>query len=173
MKFGLFTSLTGINWPQLQDLWRHSEDTGWDTACVTDHFMPNTPNPVDEALECWTALAGLALITTRMRIGTLVVAVPNRDNPVFRTAYRLARRKPLQLYHPDDREQHLHHWNPASLAMALEVAGFDLLSIVPDPCTTELAKGIVDRVGRIHSWLAGQPRTSAMVALAAPSRETW
>ena len=104
--------------------------------------------------------------------GTLVVAVPNRDNPVFRAAYRLARRRPLHLYHPDDREQHLHHWNPAALAVALELAGFDLLSIVPDPCATGLVKGIVDRVGRIHSWLAGTPRTSAMVALAAPSKET-
>ncbi len=83
MKFGLFTSLTGINWPQLQDLWRHIEDTGWDTACVTDHFMPNTPNPVDEALECWTALSGLALITTRMRIGTLVVGNTYRNPAVL------------------------------------------------------------------------------------------
>ncbi len=35
--------------------------------------MPNTRDPVDDTLECWTALSGLALSTQRMRIGTLVV----------------------------------------------------------------------------------------------------
>lgn len=72
MQFGLFTGLTGITWPQLQSLWQHAEATGWDTAFVTDHFMPNTPNPVAETLECWMALSGLAMTTERMRIGTLV-----------------------------------------------------------------------------------------------------
>ena len=72
MKFGLFTSIGGITWPKLRALWQHLEETGWDAACVTDHFMPNVPDPVQETLECWTALAGLALTTERMRIGTLV-----------------------------------------------------------------------------------------------------
>src|ERR671922_375994 len=73
MRFGLFTGTTGISWSQLQSLWQHLEATGWDAACVTDHFMPNTHNPVDDTLECWTALSGLALSTQRLRIGTLVV----------------------------------------------------------------------------------------------------
>lgn len=72
MQFGLFTGLTGITWAQLQDLWRHVEATGWDAAFVTDHFMPNGPDLSAETLECWTALSGLALTTSRMRIGTLV-----------------------------------------------------------------------------------------------------
>lgn len=72
MKIGLFTGLTGITWPRLRALWEHAEATGWDAAFVTDHFMPNLPDPVGETLECWTALAGLALSTHRMRIGTLV-----------------------------------------------------------------------------------------------------
>lgn len=103
--------------------------------------------------------------------GMLVVAVPNRDNPIFRAAYRAARGRPLHLYHPDDREQHLHHWNPESLANALELAGFDVLSIAPDPCASGWVKGSLDRLARVHSWLAGRPRTRAMVALAAPSKE--
>lgn len=73
MRFGLFTSTTGISWPQLQSLWQHIEATGWDAAFVTDHFMPNTRDPLDDTLECWTALSGLALSTQRLRIGTLVV----------------------------------------------------------------------------------------------------
>jgi F420-dependent oxidoreductase-like protein len=73
MKFGLFTGLTGITWTELRELWQHIEATGWDAACVTDHFMPNVPDPVEETLECWTTLSGLALATQHMRIGTLVV----------------------------------------------------------------------------------------------------
>ena len=72
MKFGLFTSLGGMTWPTLQSLWQHLEATGWDAACAADHFMPNVPDPVEETLECWTALAALAVTTQRMRIGTLV-----------------------------------------------------------------------------------------------------
>lgn len=72
MKFGLFTGLTGIGWPELQALWQHVEATGWDAAFVTDHFMPNLPDPVGETLECWTTLSALALVTRRIRIGTLV-----------------------------------------------------------------------------------------------------
>jgi F420-dependent oxidoreductase-like protein len=72
MQFGLFTGLTGIDWSQLQQLWQHIEASGWDAAFVTDHFMPNVPDPVGDTLECWTALAGLAQATSRMQIGTLV-----------------------------------------------------------------------------------------------------
>lgn len=83
MKFGLFTGLTGITWTQLQELWRHVEATGWDAAFVTDHFMPNVPEPVADTLECWTALSGLAQITTRMRIGTLVAGNTYRHPAVL------------------------------------------------------------------------------------------
>lgn len=83
MQFGLFTGLTGLSWAQLQDLWQHIEATGWDAAFVADHFMPNAPDPVDETLECWTALAGLAQVTTRMRIGTLVAGNTYRHPAVL------------------------------------------------------------------------------------------
>jgi F420-dependent oxidoreductase-like protein len=83
LKFGLFTSLTGITWTQLQDLWQHVEATGWDTAFVTDHFMPNVSDPVADTLECWTALSGLAQTTTRMRIGTLVAGNTYRHPAVL------------------------------------------------------------------------------------------
>ena len=83
MQFGLFTGLTGLTWPQLQQLWQHIEATGWDAALAADHFMPNTPEPVDETLECWTALAGLAQATTRLRIGTLVTGNTYRHPAVL------------------------------------------------------------------------------------------
>jgi F420-dependent oxidoreductase-like protein len=45
--------------------------------------MPNTPDPVTDTLECWTALAGLALTTHRMRIGTLVTGNTYRHPAVL------------------------------------------------------------------------------------------
>jgi len=98
--------------------------------------------------------------------GLLVVAVPNRSNPLFRAAYRIARGRPLYLYHPKDREQHLHHWSPPSLKAALECRGFQVQPLRPDPCALGVVKSALDLAGRLHSLLAGAPRTQAMVALA-------
>src|SRR5712692_7713829 len=72
MKFGLFTTLTLTTWDDTLALWLYADQAGWDAACVTDHFMPNTADKVGDALECWTALAALATQTKRMRIGTIV-----------------------------------------------------------------------------------------------------
>lgn len=73
MRFGIFTSLTNTTWDDVLRLWRHIEASGWDAACVTDHFMPNTKDRVGDALECWTTLAALAPLVPRLRIGTIVV----------------------------------------------------------------------------------------------------
>lgn len=73
MRFGLFTSLTNAAWDQILRQWRHAEAAGWDAACVTDHFMPNTPDRVGDTLECWSALSALAALVPRMRVGTIVV----------------------------------------------------------------------------------------------------
>ena len=72
MRFGLFTSLTNATWEGVVRLWRHAEATGWDAACVTDHFMPNTPERTGDTLECWTTLAALAGLVPRIRVGTIV-----------------------------------------------------------------------------------------------------
>ena len=73
MRFGLFTSLTNTSWADVLGLWRHIEATGWDVACVTDHFMPNTPERVGDVLECWTTLSALAALVPRLAVGTIVV----------------------------------------------------------------------------------------------------
>jgi F420-dependent oxidoreductase-like protein len=73
MRFGLFTSLTNTEWPQVLELVRHIEATGWDAACVTDHFMPNTKERVGNVLECWSTLSTLAALVPRLRLGTIVV----------------------------------------------------------------------------------------------------
>jgi 2-polyprenyl-3-methyl-5-hydroxy-6-metoxy-1,4-benzoquinol methylase len=100
--------------------------------------------------------------------GRLVVAVPNRRCPVFGAAYRVARGEPLHLYHPDDREQHLHHWEPRSLRAALDRHGFEVVKLAPDPCALGTAKVAVDLAGRLHTAMAREPRTASMVAAARP-----
>ena len=73
MRFGLFTSMGAQTWDGVLDLWRHVEATGWDAACVTDHFMPNTPEREGPMLEGWSTLAALAVSVPRIRIGTIVL----------------------------------------------------------------------------------------------------
>jgi F420-dependent oxidoreductase-like protein len=73
MRFGVFTSMAFQTWPGVLDLWRHLERTGWDIACVTDHFMPNTKEREGSMLESWSTLSALAALVPRMRVGTIVL----------------------------------------------------------------------------------------------------
>jgi F420-dependent oxidoreductase-like protein len=73
MRFGVFTSLTGQTWPGVLNLWKHIEAAGWDIACVTDHFMPNTKDREGPVLESWSTLSALAAIVPRIRVGTIVL----------------------------------------------------------------------------------------------------
>jgi F420-dependent oxidoreductase-like protein len=83
MRFAIFTGLGLTTWDAVRDLWIHADTTGWDAACVTDHFMPNTHDKVGDVMECWTTLAALAPIVPRMRIGTIVAGNTYRHPAVF------------------------------------------------------------------------------------------
>jgi len=73
MKFSIFTGMTGTTWDEiLTPVGATRTRPAGDAACVTDHFMPNTADRVGDTLECWTALAALAGLTTRLRVGTIV-----------------------------------------------------------------------------------------------------
>ena len=68
MRFGLFTSMGAQTWSGVLDLWRQLESTGWDIACVTDNFMPNTKEREGAMLESWSTLSALAaLVPTEWR----------------------------------------------------------------------------------------------------------
>ena len=73
MRFGIFTSMGNTTWANVLDLWRNLEATGWDIACVTDHFMPNTKDREGTTLEGWSALAALSALVPRLRVGTIVL----------------------------------------------------------------------------------------------------
>ena len=73
MQFGLFTSMGNQTWDGVLALWCHLEATGWDVACVTDHFMPNNPQREGATLESWSSLSALAALIPRVRLGTIVL----------------------------------------------------------------------------------------------------
>ena len=75
--FGV-TLLQVVPWPDLRDDFSFAESLGLDNAWVIDQFW------IDEArsiplLEAWTTLAAAAEITDRIRIGSMVTNVANRN----------------------------------------------------------------------------------------------
>ena len=86
MRFGIFTSTGGQTWSGILDLWRHLESTGWDIACVTDHFLPNTKEREGAMLECLSTLSALAAMVPRMRVGTIVLGNTYRHPAVVAKA---------------------------------------------------------------------------------------
>jgi F420-dependent oxidoreductase-like protein len=83
VKFALFSIITGPTWGTVRRFWEHGDRTGWDAACLSDHFMPNTPDRVGDTLECWTTLASLATVVHRMRVGTIVAGNTYRHPAVL------------------------------------------------------------------------------------------
>ncbi len=66
----------GRPWPQVLELARRADSGGWHAVYLCDHFMPHdragraTGGPM---LECLTVLAALAVRTTAVRLGSLVL----------------------------------------------------------------------------------------------------
>jgi F420-dependent oxidoreductase-like protein len=83
MQFALFIGLGGTAWDNVVSLTRHAESTGWDAACLTDHFMANTPEKVGDNLECLSALSALAALVPRIRLGSIVLGNTYRHPAVL------------------------------------------------------------------------------------------
>ena len=71
-RFGLFIGQAGLAWDELVERFVLADELGFDHAWVPDHLMPTDPPHDRPFLEAWTALAGLAVRTNRIRIGALV-----------------------------------------------------------------------------------------------------
>jgi len=83
MKFALFIGLGNTTWEGVLGLTRHAEATGWDAACLTDHFMSNTPEKTGDNLECLGTLAALAALVPRIRLGSIVLGNTYRHPAVL------------------------------------------------------------------------------------------
>ncbi len=83
MKFGVHTGLQNTSIPELQSLWVHIEDLGFDWISIWDHFYAadGTGNP--HSLEAVASHAALAATTSRVRCGSLVYSVGYRHPAVL------------------------------------------------------------------------------------------
>jgi len=72
--FGVHVPPEGYDFEEIKNICLAVEELGFDLFTITDHFMnmaqPDGPN--QHPLECWSTLAGLAAITSKIRLGPLV-----------------------------------------------------------------------------------------------------
>jgi F420-dependent oxidoreductase-like protein len=62
----------GVTWDDWVALARATEELGFEGLFRSDHYGPVVAEEERGALDAWTTLAGLAAVTSRIRLGTLV-----------------------------------------------------------------------------------------------------
>jgi F420-dependent oxidoreductase-like protein len=66
-------------WRRTEELVRHAEDLGFESAWVFDHFT-TVPEPTDEiTFESFSTLAAFATLTSRVRLGHMVICTGFRN----------------------------------------------------------------------------------------------
>jgi alkanesulfonate monooxygenase SsuD/methylene tetrahydromethanopterin reductase-like flavin-dependent oxidoreductase (luciferase family) len=68
----------GVSWEQWSALARAAEDAGLDALFRSDHLRSLGRGDPNGSLDAWATLAGLAAITSRIRLGTMVSPVTFR-----------------------------------------------------------------------------------------------
>lgn len=85
MRFSIWPSLAQP-WSEVVSTTRHAESTGWDGVYVADHFMGDGESAGDTLtpmLEATAAIAALAALTDRLRLGSLVYGITYRHPAVL------------------------------------------------------------------------------------------
>ena len=84
----------GVTWEQWLALARTAEDAGIETLFRSDHYLGiGRKGGSGGSLDAWTTLAGLAAVTERLRLGTLVSPVTFRPAPGSRARTRSSPRR--------------------------------------------------------------------------------
>jgi glycosyltransferase involved in cell wall biosynthesis/2-polyprenyl-3-methyl-5-hydroxy-6-metoxy-1,4-benzoquinol methylase len=122
----------------------------WEVGLAADQF---------DAVTCWHVLEHQSdprrLLDEIHRVlrpgGRLILATPNLEAHLFRAAYLMARRRRLRLWEPDEREVHLFHFSPRTLARLVEHTGLRVEEVTFDTgAAAERGKRLVDTVA--HLW---------------------
>jgi F420-dependent oxidoreductase-like protein len=79
MRFGAAFWIQRTAWPDLRDACLAVERAGWDSLWLDDHLLSDEADWADPKLEGWTALAAVASLTTRVRLGLLVSSTTFRN----------------------------------------------------------------------------------------------
>ena len=74
MRFGLQLWSQSTSWPDFRDAALRAEAAGWDSIWTWDHLLAIFGPWEQPILEGWTTMAGLAPLTSRVRLGLMVGA---------------------------------------------------------------------------------------------------
>jgi alkanesulfonate monooxygenase SsuD/methylene tetrahydromethanopterin reductase-like flavin-dependent oxidoreductase (luciferase family) len=85
VEFAVFQSLENQDFEQIKKFCILAEDLGYSAFTVTDHFqnMGNPDGDINHPLEAWTVLGGLASVTSKIKLGTLVSCAHYRHPTVL------------------------------------------------------------------------------------------
>jgi probable F420-dependent oxidoreductase len=81
LRFGLMV-LQNRPWAELVQRWRETEQLGFDFLWIADHLASGV-RPERPWFEGWSALAAMATVTERIRLGTLVASITLRAPAVM------------------------------------------------------------------------------------------